>query len=89
MGRQLVEEDALLFEFEGVLGEPQGLLPKRACDHALCLIKGAQLANVCPYRYPHYQKNKIEKIVCEMLIVGIIHPNVSPFSSLVILVRKK
>ena len=41
-----------------------------------------------PYRYYFYQKNKIEKIVRELLSVGSIRNNSSPFASFVLLVRK-
>lgn len=42
-----------------------------------------------PYRYPNYQKTKIEKLVDNMLRSGIIRPSVSPYSSPIILVKKK
>ena len=41
-----------------------------------------------PYRYYFYQKNKTEKIVRELLSVGSIRNNSSPFASFVLLVRK-
>lgn len=51
--------------------------------------EGAEIPNIRPYRYPHYQKTEIEKLVDDMLKSGVIRPNISPYSSHIILVKKK
>ena len=65
------------------------LPPHRVQDHAITLKEGTNPINVRSYRYPHSQKNEIERLVQDMLKAGIIQPSVSPFSSSVILVKKK
>ena len=80
---------AVLNEYEDVFQEPQGLPPSRWHDHAIVLKEGANIPNLRPYRYPHYQKNEIERLVDDMLRSGIIRPSVSPYSSPIILVKKK
>ncbi|XP_042972855.1 uncharacterized protein LOC122304664 [Carya illinoinensis] len=79
---------ALLEEFADVFEEPVGLPPRREFDHPINLKEGASPVSVRPYRYPHYQKSEIEKIVHELLQYGVVRPSQSPFSSPVLLVKK-
>lgn len=58
-------------------------------DHTIKLVEGAQSPRIQPYHYPHYQKKEIEKIVKEMLLVGIIKPSNSQYSSPVLLLKRK
>lgn len=80
---------AILDAFPTVFTAPTSLPPKRACDHAIPLISGATPVNVRAYHYPPCLKDEIEKQVQAMLNQGLIQPSTSPFSSPVLLVRKK
>ena len=73
---QLDWVSAVLNEYEDVFQEPQGLPPSRRHDHAIVLNKGVNIPNLRPYRYPHYQKNEIERLVDDMFRSGIIRPSV-------------
>eukprot|EP00253_Pinus_taeda_P032615 PITA_32615 len=68
---------------------PKGLPTIHDHDHAIHLIPGSVPPNIRPYRYPYAQKSEIERMVVEMLEVGIIQLNQSSFSALVVLVHKK
>jgi len=81
--------DSLLASYEDVFCKPHGLPPARELDHAIHLNPGSGPVNVKPYRYPYFQKNIMEQLVANMLTDGIIRPSTSPFSSPVLLVRKK
>ena len=83
------EMEELLLQFDDLFQTPTGLPPKRDRDDAIVLKEGASIPNIRPYRCPYYQKNEIEKIISKMLQTGVIRPSTSPFSSPVILVRKK
>ena len=75
--------------FRQVFTVPEGMPPKRSYDHRVHLLPGSRPINVRPYRYPYFQKNEIERQVREMLDQGIIQRSSSPFSSPVLLIRKK
>ncbi|XP_017431852.2 uncharacterized protein LOC108339224 [Vigna angularis] len=89
MQEEEVELEQILSAFEGVFRDPQGLPPERRVDHRIPLKEGSEAVNVRPYRYPHGMKAEIERQVEEMLNLGIIRPSNSPYSSPVILVKKK
>ncbi|XP_052727710.1 uncharacterized protein LOC128195001 [Vigna angularis] len=84
-----VELAQILSDFEGIFRDPQGLPPERRVDHRIPLKEGSEHVNVRPYRYPHGMKTEIERQVEEMLNLGIIRPSNIPYSSPVILVKKK
>lgn len=83
-----LEIQSVLHKFEMLFQDPKSLPPPRKQDHTI-LVEGMELVRVRPYRYPHIQKNEIKKLVAEMLVVDIVRPNTSPFSSPVLLVKKK
>jgi hypothetical protein len=79
----------LLSRYQSLFDQPSSLPPLRSHDHRIHLLPDATLVNVRPYRYPYYQKAEIEKQISEMLQSGMIRPSRSPFSSPVLLVKKK
>lgn len=87
--QQRTELTELLNEFPLIAQPPSGLPPSRPSDHHIPLQPGSQPVSVRPYRYTHTQKDEMERLVDEMLAAGIIQPSSSPYSSPVLLVRKK
>ena len=80
---------SLLHKYHHLFQPPFGLPPERPIDHQIPLLPNTKPINVRPYRYPHCQKAEIEKQVHEFLNSGVIRPSSSPFSSPVLLVKKK
>lgn len=92
LGKATTNEQRLKYlvtEFDDLFQEPMSLPPLRQCDHWISLLRGTAPVVVCPYRYPHRQKDEIEKQCNQMLQQGLIQPSKSPFSSPVLLVSKK
>lgn len=79
----------LLNKFKDVFHKPTGLPPPRLQNHNIPLREGKGPVKVRPYRYPQSQKEQIELMIQEMLAEGIIQPSNSPFSSPIVLVKKK
>lgn len=79
----------ILHPYIHIFQPPQGLPPHRPHDHHIHLSPGATPVNIKPYRYPHYQKEAMTNIIADMLQDGIIQPSTSPYSSPVLLVKKK
>lgn len=79
----------MLTEYQQIFQVPTTLPPPRSHDHQINLDPGTRLVNVRPYQYPHIQKNEIERAVKEMLATGIIQPSTNPFTSPMLLVKKK
>ncbi|KAJ9542106.1 hypothetical protein OSB04_028612 [Centaurea solstitialis] len=80
---------SLMESYRQVFEMPSGLPPCRGKEHAINLKEGSEPVRVRPYRYPHAQKNEIEKLVQDMMNAGLIQHSTSPFSSPVLLVKKK
>ncbi|KAH9657900.1 hypothetical protein KPL70_023267 [Citrus sinensis] len=79
----------VLETYSGIFAECTELPPERLIDHRIPLFPGSSPVNVRPYRYPHFQKQEIDRLIRELLDAGLIRHSVSPYSSLVLLVKKK
>ena len=84
-----VELQAVLEEYSDVFEEPKTLPPHRSFDHQIPLKNNEASVNIRPYRYPPAQKDVIESMIKELLDSGVIRPSHSPFSSPIVMVKKK
>ncbi|CAJ2661882.1 unnamed protein product [Trifolium pratense] len=83
------ELNGVLHQFATVFQDNIRLPPERPQVHYIKLFPDHGPVSVRPYRYPHHQKEEIERQVHELLQAGVIRPSMSAFSSPVILVKKK
>ena len=81
--QQVIQEYTDLFQ------DPSSVPPAREIDHCITLKEGLEPINVRPYRYAHFQKGEIEKQVQKMLDFGHIRPSTGPFSSPILLIKKR
>jgi hypothetical protein len=80
----------ILSKHQAIFSTPQGLPPSHGVnDHSISLVPKSLPPNIGLYRHPFSQKNEIEKMVQELLNVGIICPSVSPYPSPAVMVLKK
>ncbi|MCH85549.1 transposon Tf2-1 polyprotein, partial [Trifolium medium] len=80
---------ALLHQYSEAFQDQIRLPPNRSQVHQIKLFVDHGPISVRPYRYPHHQKEEIERQVKELLEAGVIRPSMSAFSSPIILVKKK
>ncbi|GJY63672.1 retrotransposon-related protein [Tanacetum coccineum] len=86
---QSIELQTLLEEYADVFEEPKTLPPHRSFDRQIPLKEGEVNVNIRPYRYPPAQKDVIKTMVKELLDSGVIRHSHSPFSSPIVMVKKK
>lgn len=79
----------LLQAYSPLFQSPATLPPSRPTDHAIHLEPNTKPINVRLYWYPYFQKQEIKRQVKDMLRRQLIRSSLSPYSSLVLLVKKK
>ncbi|MCH89931.1 RNA-directed DNA polymerase (Reverse transcriptase), partial [Trifolium medium] len=79
----------ILHQFQMIFSDQIQLPPERSQVHHIKLFPDHGTISVRPYRYPHHQKEEIEKQIHELLQAGVIRASMSEYSSPVILVKKK
>ncbi|KAA0039461.1 Ty3/gypsy retrotransposon protein [Cucumis melo var. makuwa] len=80
---------SIIKQFQDVFEWPKKLPPRREIEHHIHMKEGTNLINVRPYRYGFHQKEEMEKLIQEMLNSGVIRPSIDPYSSPMLLVKKK
>lgn len=81
-------------EYEDVFATPTTFPLKRQHDHQILLQTGMESVNIrpvntMPYRHPPIQMDAIEQMMKELLETRVIRPSKSPFTSPIVMVKKK
>jgi hypothetical protein len=84
-----IEIERVLKKFATAFEIPKQLPPLRDVDHAIPLLPNSNPVNLRHYRYSHFQKIELEKLIEELLRSFVIRPSNSPFASSALLVKKK
>lgn len=79
----------LIDHYGELFSPPTSLPPPRSVDHRITLLPNTSHINVRPYRYADSKKAELKAQVDDMLSNGLICPSCSPYSSPVLLVKKK
>ncbi|XP_026416642.1 uncharacterized protein LOC113312098 [Papaver somniferum] len=79
----------LVDSYSDIFAEPSQLPLHRALDHKIPLKPHSSPTYQRPYRFPYIQKSVLENMVQEMLNSGLIQKSNSPFTSPILLVKKK
>ncbi|GKG37160.1 hypothetical protein Tco_0447333, partial [Tanacetum coccineum] len=72
-----------------VFATPTSLPPKRKQDHRIPLLPDTSPINIRPYKHPSNQKDDVEAMVKELMESGVIRDSQSPYSSPIVMVKKK
>jgi hypothetical protein len=68
---------------------PPGAPPDRGFEHIIELEEGEKPVITTPYRHPKKYNDEIEKAIKELLDMGHTRPSSNPFTSSIVLVKKK
>jgi Retroviral aspartyl protease len=80
---------SVLLQFPEVFAQITNSPPSRSIDHRIPLHPNSQPVNLRPYRYSHFQRIELDKIIEELLKNEVIRPSTSLFASPALLVKKK
>jgi hypothetical protein len=84
-----IEIQLLLDQYKDIFVSKVVFPPKKSRAHSISLVPRGTLFHIRPYRYAPMLKDEIEHQVKEMLEAGLIQHSSNPFSSPMLLVKKK